>query len=64
MGLVFAGKLVYFMNMLYMELIYTGTLDWSTIQHQSMSFKLVLPVTLRMVLLRVLAHSNARALLN
>ena len=53
MGVVFAGKLVCSMNMLYMELIYTGALDWSTIQHQSMSFKLVLPVTLRMVLLIV-----------
>ena len=53
MGVVFADRLVCSMNMLYMELIYTSTLDWSTIQHQSMSFKLVLPVTLRMVLLIV-----------
>ena len=55
MVVVFAGKLVCSMNMLYMELIYTGTLDWSTIQHQSMSFKLVLPVTLRMVLLIIVS---------
>ena len=53
MHVVFVGRLVCSVNVLYMELSYTGSLDWSTIQHQSMSFKLVLPVTLRMVLLIV-----------
>ena len=51
-GVVFAGKLVCSVNMLCMELSYTGS--FGRLEHQSMSqFKLVLPVTLRMVLLIV-----------
>ena len=48
---VFVGRLVC-VNILCMELSYTGS--FGRLEHQSMSqFKLVLPVTLRMVLLIV-----------
>ena len=53
-GVVFADKLLNSVNMLYMVLSHTGSLYWSTgrLVHQSMSkFKLILPVSLRLVLL-------------
>ena len=50
------NSMVNSVNMLYMVLSHTGSLYWSTGQlvHQSMSkFKLILPVSLRLVLLIV-----------
>ena len=50
------NSMVNSVNMLYMVLSHTGSLYWSTgrLVHQSMSkFKLILPVSLRLVLLIV-----------
>ena len=45
-GVVFIGRLVCSMNMLYMELSYTGSLDWSTIASEHVTVQISLPVRL------------------
>ena len=46
MGVVFAGRLVCSMNVLYMELRYTGSLDWSTRASEHVTVQISLPVRL------------------
>ena len=46
MGVVFVGKLVCSVNVLYMELSYTGSLDWSTGFRALSQFKFLMPVRL------------------
>ena len=45
-GVVFFGRLVCSMNMLYMELSYTGSLDWSTRASEHVTVQISLPVRL------------------
>ena len=43
---VFVGRLVCSVNVLYMELSHTGSLDWSTRASEHVKFKLVMSVRL------------------
>ena len=43
---IFVGRLVCSVNVLYMELSYTGSLDWSTIASEHVTVQISLPVRL------------------
>ena len=46
MHVVFIGRLVCSVNMLYMELSYTGSLDWSTRASEHVTVQIGIPVRL------------------
>ena len=45
-GVVFVGRLVCSVNVLYMELSYTGSLDWSTRASEHVTVQISLPIRL------------------
>ena len=45
-SVVFVGRLVCSVNMLYMELSYTGSLDWSTRASEHVTLQINLPLRL------------------